>query len=237
MRKKKTAPAARRPMNYWHMAIIIGLSLVAFANSLPGSFVWDDEIQVVKNWRIRSFGNLPSAFTSAFWSFLGTETDSQTNFYRPVQTITYMLAYAVGGLSPAAYHTFNIIYHAAASVFVYLVCLELMFAAPLALGLAALFAVHPVHTEAVAWIAGVPDVACGAFYFGSVWLFLRYLRTRRPSWLLAACATFFAALLAKEMAVTLPVFLLLVLNLRERPNERLKQNLLLLTPFFARCRL
>src|SRR5436309_85809 len=97
MRKKKTAPAARRPMNYWHMAIIIGLSLVAFANSLPGSFVWDDEIQVVKNWRIRSFGNLPSAFTSAFWSFLGTETESQTNFYRPVQTITYMLAYAVGG--------------------------------------------------------------------------------------------------------------------------------------------
>src|SRR5437867_6243318 len=115
MRKRKTAPAAHRPMNYRHMAIIIGLALVAFVNSLPGSFVWDDEIQVVKNWRIRSFGNLPSAFTSAFWSFLGTETDSQTNFYRPVQTITYMLAYAVVGLSPAAYHTFNIIYHAAAS--------------------------------------------------------------------------------------------------------------------------
>src|SRR5206468_8256940 len=125
MRNRKTTPAAQRPMNYWHIAIIIGLSLVAFANSLPGSFVWDDEIQVVKNWRIRSFENLPSAFTSAFWSFLGTEAESQTNFYRPVQTITYMLAYAVGGLSPTAYHAFNIVYHAAAGVFVYLVCLEL----------------------------------------------------------------------------------------------------------------
>ena len=219
MRNRKTTPAAQRRMNYWHIAIIIGLSLVAFANSLPGSFVWDDEIQVVKNWRIRSFENLPSAFTSAFWSFLGTEAESQTNFYRPVQTITYMLAYAVGGLSPAAYHAFNIVYHAAAGVFVYLVCLELVFPPTIALGVAALFAVHPVHTEAVAWIAGVPDVACGAFYFGSVWLFLTYLRTRRPSWLRAACAAFFAALLAKEMAVTLPFFLLLVLTLREHPND------------------
>src|SRR5437867_11064391 len=172
MRKRKTAPAAHRPMNYRHMAIILGLSLVAFANSLPGSFVWDDEIQVVKNWRIRRFEHLPSAFTSAFWSFLGTEAESQTNFFRPVQTITYMLAYAVGGLSPAAYHAFNIVYHAAAGVFVYLVCLELVFPPTIALGVAALFAVHPVYTEAVAWIAGVQDVACGCFYFGSVWFFI-----------------------------------------------------------------
>src|SRR5881296_848078 len=128
MRKKKTAPAAHRPMNYWHIAIIIGLSLVAFANSLPGSFVWDDEIQVVKNWRIRSFENLSSAFTSAFWSFLGTEAESQTNFYRPVQTMSYMLAYSIGRLSPAPYHALNLAYHIAASVFVYMICLELIFA-------------------------------------------------------------------------------------------------------------
>src|SRR3989449_10942185 len=166
MSKKRRPQAAHRSKKNRHIATIIVLSIVVFANSLPGNFVWDDEIQVVKNWRIRSFENLPSAFTSAFWSFLGTEAESQTNFYRPVQTITYMSAYSIGELSPVAYHVFNLAYHVLASLFVYLICIELVLAPTIALGIAALFAVHPVHTEAVAWIAGVPDVACGAFYFG-----------------------------------------------------------------------
>src|SRR5437867_4994240 len=204
MRKRKTAPAAHRPMNYRHMAIILGLSLVAFANSLPGSFVWDDEIQVVKNWRIRSFENLPSAFTTAFWSFLGTPAENQTNFYRPVQTITYMLAYAAGGLSPTAYHAFSIIYHAAAIVSVYLIGLELMFAPGVAFATAALFAVHPVHTEAVAWIAAIPDVACGAFYFAAVLFYFRYSRTRPRASLWLSCLLFFPALPSQEMAVPVP---------------------------------
>ena len=207
---KKTQPVHTGSMNYTHIAVIIILSAAVFANSLPGNFVWDDEIQVVKNWRIRSFENLPSAFTTAFWSFLGTPAENQTNFYRPVQTITYMLAYAVGGLTPTAYHAFSIIYHAAASVFVYLIGLELTFAPGVAFATAALFAVHPAHTEAVAWIAAIPDVACGAFYFAAVLFYFRYSRTRTRASLWLSCLLFFAALLSKEMAVTLPFFLLLL---------------------------
>ena len=189
------------------IGLIVALSTLVFANSLPGAFVWDDEIQVVKNWRIRSLDNLPSAFTSAFWSFLVNEAENQTNFYRPIQTTTYMLAYSIGGLSPIPYHVFSLLYHTAASIFVYLIGLELGLGAAVALAIGALFAVHPIHTEAVAWIAGIPDVACGAFYFGSVWAFLRNRR-----WL--SCALFFGALLSKEMAVTLPFFLLLIAVLK-----------------------
>jgi tetratricopeptide (TPR) repeat protein len=185
-----------------HIALIIAFATLVFANSLPGAFVWDDEIQIVKNWRIRSLENLPSALTTSFWSFLGTEAENQTNFYRPIQTITYTWAYAIGGLSPVPYHLFSLVYHSAASVFVYLIGIELMLTPAAAFAIAGLFAVHPIHTEAVAWIAGIPDVACGAFYFGSLWFFLR----KRP---LLSCLFFFAALLSKEMAVTLPFFLLL----------------------------
>src|SRR5947207_5776046 len=128
-----------------HIALIIALSTLIFANSLPGSFVWDDEIQVVKNWRIRTLDNLPSAFTTAFWSFAGNDAENQTNFYRPIQTVTYMLAYSIGGLSPVPYHVFSLLYHTAASVFVYLIGLELGLSAVAALAVAALFAVHPVH--------------------------------------------------------------------------------------------
>src|SRR5438094_4042071 len=193
------------------IGLIIALSTLVFANSLPGAFVWDDEIQVVKNWRIRSLENLASAFTTAFWSFAGGESENQTNFYRPVQSITYMLAYSMGGLSPAPYHALSLVYHAAASVFVYLIGLELMFSPAVTFAIAALFAVHPVHTEAVAWIAGIPDVACGAFYFAAVFIFLRYWRTGRKALLWTASVLFLGALLSKEMAVTLPFFLLLLL--------------------------
>src|ERR1051325_7751870 len=109
-----------------HIALIIAFSTLVFANSLPGAFVWDDEIQIVKNWRIRSLDNLPAAFTTSFWSFLGTEAENQTNFYRPIQTVTYTLAYSIGGLSPVPYHAFSLLYHATASIFVYLIGIELM---------------------------------------------------------------------------------------------------------------
>src|SRR5215467_9266892 len=122
-----------------HIVLVIALSTLVFANSLPGAFVWDDEIQVVKNWRIRTLENVGSAFTTAFWSFLGNEAENQTNFYRPVQTVTYMLAYSIGGLSPTPYHAFSLLYHTAASAFVYLIGLELMLAPGIALAMAALF--------------------------------------------------------------------------------------------------
>ncbi len=228
---RKTQLAHARPINYLHITVILVLAAAVFANSLPGGFVWDDEIQVVKNWRIRSLENLPSAFTTAFWSFLGGEAENQTNFYRPVQTLTYMLAYSIGGLSPKPYHALSLVYHAAASLCVYLIGLELMFAPGIAFAIAALFAVHPVHTEAVAWIAGIPDVACGAFYFASVFFFLRYWRTKRKILLGVSCGLFFAALLSKEMAVTLPFFLLLLLSWRRR--ETVATHLSRLVPFFG----
>src|SRR5438477_8727882 len=106
-----------------------------------------------------------------------------------------MAAYSLGGLSSTPYHALSLAYHAAASTFVYLICLELMFQPAIALAIAALFTTHPVHTESVAWIAGIPDVACGAFYFGSVLLFLRYLKQKRAVWLFGSCLMFFWALL------------------------------------------
>ena len=124
--KEKTQLSNGGSMNYRHIAVIVVLSALVYANTLPGNFVWDDEVQVVKNWRIRSFENLPSAFTTAFWSFLGNDAENRTNFYRPIQTVTYMLAYSLGGLSPAPYHVFSLLYHAAASLFVYMIGVELM---------------------------------------------------------------------------------------------------------------
>ena len=233
--KRDARTGSPKSVNTMHIAAVIVLSMAVFANAFAGNFVWDDEIQIVKNWRIRSLENLASAFTTAFWSFAGGESENQTNFYRPVQTITYMLAYSMGGLSPAPYHALSLVYHAAASVFVYLIGLELMFSPAVTFAIAALFAVHPVHTEAVAWIAGIPDVACGAFYFGTVFFFLRYLRTRRKAFLWISCIVYFAALLSKEMAVTLPVFLLLLASRFDKTGTLTRGTSIEASPYRARA--
>ena len=95
-------------------------------------------------------------------------------------------------------------------VFVYLICLQLGIPLSFALLAAAVFATHPIHSEAVDWIAASPDLACGALYFCGLWAFLKGEASGRRSWWLVSAAVFFLALLSKEMAITLPALLLLL---------------------------
>src|SRR5262245_18146815 len=120
--KVKVKTVASRPLqkasaSRWHLALIIGLAFVAYANALTAGFVWDDELQIVKNWQIRDITNAGAVFSSAFWAFADPEAGGHTNFYRPVQSLTYMVAYQIGGLSPWSYHLFNIGLHALAAIF------------------------------------------------------------------------------------------------------------------------
>jgi tetratricopeptide (TPR) repeat protein len=201
----------------WPWPAIAALGLLAYWNALGGQFLWDDEIQIVKNAQLRSLDQLPQAFTTPFWSFANPNAPNQSNFYRPLQTAGYMLAYAWGQLNPRPYHWLNILLHMAASVCVLGIALELEWPPLAAFLAAALFAAHPIHTEAISWIAGLPDVACGAFYFAALWLWLRAERTGRLSAWWAAAGLYGLALLAKETAVTLPALLLL---LSFRPGAR-----------------
>lgn len=213
---------APRPatLPFWHLLVVAALCFAAYANAIPGAFVWDDEIQVVKNPDIRSLGNLPKAFTSPAWSFANAGGTNQSNFFRPMQTVAYTLSYAIGELSTTPYHIFNLLFHIAASLFVYLIAIELAIPAGLALVIAAIFAVHPIHTEAVTWIAATPDVACGAFAFASIWAFLKSKYSENRVWLFVSAGLFFGALLAKEMAIPLPAVLFLLM-LRSGAPRRL----------------
>src|SRR5262245_36605628 len=81
-----------------HIALIIFLCFIVYSNALLGNFVWNDEIQIVKNWQIRDLSHIGGAFSSAFWAFADPDA-ARTNFYRPVQTLAYMLGYQISGLS------------------------------------------------------------------------------------------------------------------------------------------
>src|SRR5262249_4674141 len=148
--------------------------------------------------------------------------------------VAYMAAYRAGGLSPLPYHLLNVAFHASASVFFLLFCLELGLAGFPALIAALLFATHPVHTESVAWLGGIPDVMCGALYAAALWAGIRYLKTQQRVWLVASTVSFLFALFAKEMAITFPAVMFLIAILHPRfAGCRLRTKLAMMMAFAA----
>ncbi len=195
----------------WHFALIAALCILTYANTLSGAYLWDDEYQIVKNPTIRSLSNIPGAFNQGVWEFATAGTADSTkrsNFYRPMQQILYTLAYSWGGLDPVPNHVINIALHTVATLLVYLICVELSIPLSFSLLAAGLFSVHPIHSEAVAWIASVPETACAAFFFASFWFYLRSKDGENKKWLYLSALLLLPALLSKEMAITLPALVL-----------------------------
>jgi tetratricopeptide (TPR) repeat protein len=125
-------------------------AVVPYVHTLGHSFAYDDGVEVVDNAFIRTLDGVPRILSSPVWAGAGKESSA----YRPLTTLTYALNHAVGGLAPFGYHLVNLLLHAAASVLVLVLAtsLGLPLAAATLAGL--LFAVHPVHVEAVANVAG-----------------------------------------------------------------------------------
>jgi len=190
-------------ISWWQPALVGLLALLCFVQTAGYGFVWDDTEQIVANSRIRSFANVPTAFQEDFWAFYGSRIHG--HYFRPLQTVSYMIAYAFGGLSPAPYHWLNIILHVLASLACFWAGWELFHSPVICLWGGLLFAAHPMHTESVAWIAGITDLGCALFYFAALAAWRRSDRAARPLfWMALSALGFFAALLFKETAVTFP---------------------------------
>ncbi|MBI5234367.1 MAG: hypothetical protein HY880_08430, partial [Deltaproteobacteria bacterium] len=189
------------------MLIIFIVSSVVYLNILPNGFIHDDNNQIVENPWLRDFRNLPAIFFSSVWSFL--EEKGQSNYYRPVMHLVYMADYTIFGLKPWGWHLTSLVINSLNSVMVFVVTLKLLrekaanAAIPAAAG-ALLFAVHPVHTEAVAWAAGIPELTFAFFYLVSFYLYIQYRDTQRVVFLISSAISFFLSTLSKEPALTLP---------------------------------
>jgi tetratricopeptide (TPR) repeat protein len=192
------APAASRRL-VWLVAPAVGLAaLLAYANSLRNGFVWDDPIILQR--QLVVFDS-PSAVLFPPRDIPQFSPD----YYRPVVIASYVLDRAVGGEQPFVFHLSLVLAHVATSVLVWLLARQLLGATPGAqVGAAsagALFAVHPIHTESVAWIAGRSDVLATAGVLAAMAV------TGTPSWswrtiaMSGGAAAF--ALGAKETAVAL----------------------------------
>lgn len=194
------------------------LTFAAYGNTLSNGFVHDDEYQVLNNPWIRDFANLPAVFSQDVWAF--NKGIGVSNYYRPLMHVVYMLIYQVVGLNAWGYHLVNILAHAGISILVLLTGMELFKRyAPrespryiyLPVIAAVLFAVHPIHTEAVSWVAGIPDLGYSFFYLLSFYFYIKVSddwESLQKRYLFLSVLSFFLATLFKETALTLILIIL-----------------------------
>ncbi|MEE9542330.1 MAG: tetratricopeptide repeat protein [Thermodesulfobacteriota bacterium] len=205
----------------WPIAILIVVSLLVFANTLYNGFVFDDGFQIIDNKWIRDPSYIPDIFTTSAWGF---KTGSTSNYYRPLMHISFMIDYAIFGLVPWGFHLTNILVHALNSTLVYMIAMLFYLgpgisyeketkeetgikAAYLAFASALIFAVHPVHTEVVAWISAIPEASFTFFFLVSLYTYMLYSLNKegRKNFvlLIVSLAAFIVSLLCKETALTL----------------------------------
>ena len=185
-------------------AAIIALVFVAYLPALGAGYIWDDDDYVTENQCLRSVDGL-----RRIWVEPGA-----THQYYPLVHSSFWLEYHLWGLRPFGYHFDNVLLHAVNSLLVWLILATL--GVPGAWFAAALFALHPVEVESVAWITERKNVLSAAFYLCALLAYLRFdspereARSRKPAFYVLALLLFFCALLSKTVTCTLPAAILIL---------------------------
>lgn len=194
----------------WRRAVYpvvpILLAVITSINALRNRFASDDLQQVLGNSFIKQLSNLPRAFATSVWSFGASDiTFTVDPYFRPIFSSLFTVNYALFGTSPLGWHLVNVLIHGAVTFLVFVVSEKMTRRKLVAALTAALFAVHPVHAESVAWVSGVTDPLMALFLLPA---FYYYLRFRESSlWYMAGVALvfYFLALLTKETAIAFPL--------------------------------
>ncbi len=208
------------------------LAFVAFGNTLRGEFVWDDASSILLHQHVKDPSKVFALFTEDQHAFAG----GAGNFYRPLLSVTFLVDYALArigqpaipldqvptDLSPTLFHVSSILWHAAAAIALFLFMRRTGAPEVVCLAVSTIFVVHPLHTEAVAYISGRADSMAAAFMFAALY-FCTWDETskRRSAGVALALVAYGAALLSKESAFIFPV--LLVLTVGFVPRNRVAQ--------------
>ena len=187
------------------------LAVSVYANSLVNRFAYDDARVILDNAELHSLATLPGAVFKPYWH--GNDGELELGLWRPTTTLLLGLEYAVAGENPALYHAVNVVGHGLVTLLVVLVLAHLV-AVPIAFAAGLLFAVHPVHVEAVSNVVGGAEVVAAGFFLLAVLVHLRGPSSWSRS--LVVAALYGLAFGAKESAVTLPGVIFLVDAARRR---------------------
>jgi len=197
-----------RNQNWLLGLLLLVATIMAYQPVWQAGFIWDDDAYVWSNPLLTA----PDGLWRIWFSF-----DSPSQYFPLVYTV-FRLEHALWGFNPAGYHWVNILLHVANALLVWQLLKRL--AVPGAWLAAAIFALHPVQVESVAWITELKNVLMFFFFLLTLLAWLEFLDEKtRGRWMFYALALVFyaLALCAKTTACTLPVAMLLILWLKAKP--------------------
>ena len=199
---------------------------VLYVNSIGNGFLIDDEIIVDSNTR-------PLEAEGPLRIFVKGEKFQSLDlpYYRPLTNLSYYLDRRLWGTNASGFHLTNVLLHILNTLLVFALASSLIGGRAIPCLAALFFAAHPIHTESVDLVQGRTDLLSGLFFLSSLLLFIQRLKKGSSFFYGASLLAFFFALLSKEMAVTLPLILLLYSSLFRQPGQ--KGPWLLSAPFFV----
>jgi tetratricopeptide (TPR) repeat protein len=199
----RPAKARQRRTSLWLGVAIVVLTAAVYWPVRGYDFVSvDDPIYATDNPFLRG---------GVTWSSVpGTLTSTYAHFWHPLTLLSLMADVSVFGLHSGPLHVTNLLLHLCSVSVLFLALLRMTGAAGRSAFVAALFALHPLHVESVAWIAERKDVLSTVFWMLTLWAWAGYARSGKQRTYWVALAFFALGLMAKPMLVTLPVTLLLL---------------------------
>ena len=179
---------------------ILALGLLVAVSYFPATqagFVWDDEVFTSAE---------PIRSVSGLWQIWFSPSDIPSEgHYWPIVYTSFWLEHKLWGFAPLGYHVVNILLHLVNTLLLWRLMLRLSISG--AWVIAAIFAVHPLHVESVAWVIERKDLLAALFYLSAVLTYLRFLEYPRPGPYFSSLVLFVAGLLCKSIVVTLPAAL------------------------------
>ena len=196
---------------------LIALTWAVFAQTGRYQFVnYDDPLYVLDNAHVRA----GLTWRGIEWAF--THVHSQN--WHPLTTMSHMLDCQLFGVNPGAHHLVNVFFHSIAAVLLFILVAQMTGRMWLAGFVAAVFAIHPLRVESVAWIAERKDVLSGVFFMLTLIAYVAYTRKQTVGRYLTMSILFACGLMSKPMLITTPIILLLLdywpLNRGQRTEVR-----------------
>ncbi|MCX6235527.1 MAG: tetratricopeptide repeat protein [Bacteroidetes bacterium] len=201
----------RKRLVLWMSISLVIIVLASFSSVFKNGFVdYDDKKFIYNNLLIKELNSksLVNIFTE----------HNFTPWYKPLVYLSWAIEKKIFGLNPVVFHTTNLLFHIANTIFLFLILLKLFrktypqneFTPWIALLVAALFGISPLKVESVAWAVERKDVMFGFFYLSSLYCYVNYLTGRKYYNILVGSILFLFGLMCKSMIITLPVILFLI---------------------------
>jgi hypothetical protein len=191
--------------------IVLAVAVAVWLPSLRNGFAYDDHVVIRLNERLHDLSRAHLIFAQSYWP------DTSLGLYRPLASFTFAIDWAIGSGTALWFHIMNVVWNAAACVLLFALLLQFIPVGAALLG-ALVFAVHPVHVEAVANVVGRSELMAAVFCLAAMLLWVdreedEKLSTRR---LAAIAVLYLCAMMSKESAIMLPVLCALADAARNR---------------------